>query len=215
MQLDKIDYLAAGLFTLIAGLTFYGFINIHGNVAVHFGGQGEADSMMGKLPGLMILPVFSVAVFLLLRYLPKIDPLKDNVEQFSNALRGTAVVLVAFLTYIQGLIISWNMGLTMDISRAIVPALAGIYYATGILLDRAERNWFIGIRTPWTLSSEEVWRKTHRRAAPLFRFAAVFTLGAIAFPEKLMEFAVIPVILVAIYSTVYSYMKYRELEKDQ
>jgi uncharacterized membrane protein len=215
MDFEKTDYLATGLFLLIAGLTLYGFLNIQGDVAVHFGPEGEPDRTMGKLPGLLFLPAISLGVFLLLNYIPKIDPLEDNVEDFKPALEGMAVALVAFMAYVQGLIIAWNLGIIVDISRAIVPAIAGVFYAAGLLLKRAERNWFIGIRTPWTLSSDEVWRKTHQRAAPLFRFAAVFSLGAIVYPDMLIEFTVVPAVILAIYSTLYSFIKYRELEGDQ
>lgn len=200
---------------MIAGITLYGFLNIQGDVAVHFSADGEANSTMDKIQGLLLLPVISLAVFLLLNYLPRIDPLGENVKDFESALKWMAVALVAFMAYVQGLIVAWNLEFIVDISRAMVPAVAGVFYATGLLLKRAERNWFIGIRTPWTLSSEEVWKKTHERASPLFRFAAVFSLGALAYPDMLLEFTVIPAVIVAGYSTLYSFIKYRELEEDQ
>lgn len=213
MELEKTDYAAIGLFLLMAGITIHGFTQLQGDIAIHFDSTGQPDSTMAKLPGLMLLPVISVAVFGLLKFIPRIDPLGENVEKFRPALEGLAAATVGFLAYIQAIIVAWNLGFVFDISRAIVPAVAALFYAVGLLMERAERNWFIGLRTPWTLSSDEVWEKTHRRAAPLFKFSAVFALGGLAFPERVVEFVILPAVAVSLYATVYSYKLYTELEK--
>lgn len=214
MELGKTDYLAIAFFLLMAGITIYGFLNIQGDVAVHFDSSGEPDNTMAKIPGLLILPGISVAVFALLRYLPRIDPLGENVENFRPALEVLAAGLVGFLAYVQALIVAWNIGLITDISRATVPAVAALFYAIGAIFEKAERNWFIGLRTPWTLSSDEVWSKTHERAAPLFKFAAVFALGGLIYPGRVIEFAVLPAVAVSLYATLYSFLKYSELEEN-
>jgi uncharacterized membrane protein len=215
MEFGKTDYLAAGFFFLLAGITVYGFLNIQGDVAVHFDSSGQADSTMGKVPGLLILPAISVSVFALLKYIPRIDPLGENIEEFKPALEGVASGIIGFLSYTQGLIVGWNLELVANVSRAVVPAVAALFYALGLLFERAERNWFIGLRTPWTLSSDEVWEKTHDRAAPLFKFAAVFSLGGLIYPERSVEFAVLPAVAVSLYATVHSFVLYRKLEEGQ
>lgn len=78
--------------------------------------------------------------------------------------------------------------------------------------ERAEQNWFVGIRTPWTLSSEAVWRRTHDRAGPLFKFAGLLALGALAVPSLAVAFVVVPVVAVSLYAIVYSYVVYRGLD---
>lgn len=213
MELGKIDYATIGIFLLLLGITFHGLTQIQGDIAIHFDHSGQPDNTMSKLSGLLLLPIISVAVYGLLRYIPRIDPLRENVENFRPALEGLAAATVGFLTYIQAIIVAWNLGFTFDISRAMIPAVAALFYTLGLLMERAERNWFIGLRTPWTLSSDEVWDKTHERAAPLFKFSAVFTLGGLPFSERAIEFIVLPAVAVSLYATVYSYKIYKELEE--
>lgn len=212
MNLDKSDYAAIGLFIFMLGVTFHGFTQIEGDVAVHFDGDGEPDKTTDKFQGLIVLPVISLGLFLLLKFIPRIDPLGDNVEEFRPALNWLAVFTVGFLAYIQGVVVAWNLGFHFDVSRAVVPAIAAMFYALGLLFERAERNWFVGLRTPWTLSSDDVWKKTHEKTAPLLKFSAVFALGALAFPDSVVYFVAVPAVIVALFSTLYSYKLYSEEE---
>ena len=83
-----------------------------------------------------------------------------------------------------------------------------LFYYTGILLEHAERNWFIGIRTPWTLSSERVWKKTHKRGGILFKISGIIAAFSIFFQAYAFYFTIIPILLVALYTIVYSYYEY-------
>lgn len=212
VNLDKSDYAAIGLFVFMLGVTFHGFTQIDGDMAVHFDSDGEPDRSTDKVEGLVLLPVISLGLFLLLKFIPRIDPLGKNVEEFRPALKWLAVFTVGFLGYIQTVIVAWNLGFVFDVSKAVVPAIAAMFYALGLLFERAERNWFVGLRTPWTLSSDDVWRRTHEKTAPLLKFSAVFVLGALAFPEFMVYFVAVPAGAVALFSTVYSYKLYSEEE---
>ncbi|MCD6528067.1 SdpI family protein [bacterium] len=102
--------------------------------------------------------------------IPKIDPLKKNLEKFRNYFERFFILLFLFLFYLYLLTIFWNLGLRFYIGQAMIPALAILFYYCGVLLEKAKRNWFIGIRTPWTLSSDEVWDKTHQLGGRLFNY---------------------------------------------
>lgn len=212
MNLDKSEYAALGLFLFMLGVTFHGFTQIDGDVTVHFDGDGDPDRTTDKFEGLAVLPVISLGLFLLLKFIPSIDPLGGNVEEFRPALDWLAVFTVGFLTYIQCLVVAWNLGFGFDVSRAVVPAIGAMYYALGLMFERAKRNWFVGLRTPWTLSSDDVWRRTHKKTAPLLKFSAVFVLGGLPFPDLMVEFVAVPAVAVALFSTVYSYKLYSEEE---
>jgi uncharacterized membrane protein len=84
----------------------------------------------------------------------------------------------------------------------------------GILTENAERNWFIGIRTPWTLSSERVWKRTNRLGGKLFRIAGITAAFGAFFPEFAIYFILVPVIAVAGFSIIYSYMEYQKEIKE-
>jgi uncharacterized membrane protein len=93
--------------------------------------------------------------------------------------------------------------------RFIIPPISILFYFAGILVENTKQNWFIGIRTPWTLSNEKVWEKTHKIGGKLFRFAAVIIFFGLLFPKFLILFIFIPVMIAAIYPVVYSYFEYK------
>jgi uncharacterized membrane protein len=90
------------------------------------------------------------------------------------------------------------------------PAFATLFYYSGVLIENAKRNWFIGIRTPWTLSSDRVWDKTHKIGGKLFKIAGIVALAAVFFETAAIFFIIVPVIIVSIYTVVYSYLEYQK-----
>jgi len=83
-----------------------------------------------------------------------------------------------------------------------------LFYYCGILVENAKRNWSIGIRTPWTLSSEKIWEKTHRVGGKLFKIAGVIALLGIFFQRYTLFFILVPSIIVAVYAVAFSYFEY-------
>jgi len=92
----------------------------------------------------------------------------------------------------------------------MIPAMAALFYYCGILVENAKRNWFIGIRTPWTLSNEKVWEKTHKLGGKLFKAAAIIILFGIVLKGYALLFILVPVIFVSFYLIVYSYVEYQK-----
>lgn len=99
----------------------------------------------------------------------------------------------------------------------MLPAGIGIlFYYIGILMEHAEINWFIGIRTPWTLSSDMIWKKTNRLGGKLFRIAGIVTLLGAFFPGFEFYFILGPALLIAGFTAVYSYLEYqKELKENE
>jgi uncharacterized membrane protein len=107
----------------------------------------------------------------------------------------------------------WNTGSRFNFTTAIVPAMAVLFFCVGAFLKNLKRNWFMGIRTPWTLSSDVVWDKTHQLSGKLFKAAAIISLLGLFFQSNVVIFLIIiPVILAAVISVVYSYLLYRKLK---
>lgn len=138
------------------------------------------------------------------------DPLKMNIEQFRKYYDGFVVLVIAFLFYIYILTILWNTGIRFSMIQFLAPAFGILFYFTGILTENAKRNWFIGIRTPWTMSNEKVWEKTHKVGGRLFKIAGIISLLGIFFHDYAFIFIIAPVILVAAYTILYSYNEYQK-----
>ena len=171
----------------------------------HWNMQSQADGYMPKLWGIFLMPIMSAFLFLLFVFLPKTDPLKENYQGFRRYYDGFIFLVIAFLFYPYLLTILWNYGLRFNMTKLMVPAMAVLFYYIGILLKNAKRNWFIGIRTPWTLDNDLVWDKTHKLGAKLFKIVGVIGLLGFFLPDYGFFLIIIPVISVSLFLFAYSY----------
>lgn len=211
MELTRRDLAGGAIVLLTVIVSVAAYPELPERLAIHFDAAGEPDSFVSKPIGLVAMPALAAGLAVLFRVLPAIDPLGENVAGFQRYYDLVAVVAVGVVAYVHVLVVVWNLGYDVPITQALAPVLAVLYYVVGAVVENAERNWFVGIRTPWTLSNEEVWNRTHDRTAVLFKLAGIVALLAIPFPEQFLAFAVAPVVIVALASTVYSYVVYRRV----
>jgi uncharacterized membrane protein len=93
----------------------------------------------------------------------------------------------------------------------MMPVMMGaLFIALGFLLEHAEPNWFVGIRTPWTMSSASVWKKTHHVGAKLFKMAGVVSIVGVLAGTYAYLFIIVPVIIVSLFAVVYSYTEFKK-----
>jgi uncharacterized membrane protein len=178
-------------------------------VASHWNAAGDVNGTLPKFWGLILIPILMCFFCALLGVLPSIDPLRDNYRKFQDYYDGFILVLVAFFFFIQLEIILWALGIRIS-PNLIMPVMIGILFIyVGFLLEHAEPNWFVGIRTPWTLSSDSVWKKTHRKGATLFKMAGVVSMIGILAGMYAWLFILIPAIAVAVFAVVYSYVEFK------
>ena len=196
------------LISFAIGIYFYS--QFPDRIASHWNIKGEVDSYMSKFWGLFLMPIILLGLWLLFLLIPRIDPLKKNIEKFRKYFDVFIVLITLFLFYIYLLAIAWNTGMRFDMGRAVVPAMGILFYYIGVLLKHAKRNWFIGIRTPWTLSSDKVWEKTHEIAGKFFKIAGVIAVLGIFFPQWVFLIVVAPILLFVIYIFIYSYFLYQK-----
>jgi uncharacterized membrane protein len=209
----KSEIVALGIIALSFALATYFYPLMPERVASHWNAQGQVNGYMSRFWGLFLMPLISVLLLLLFVLIPKIDPLKENIEKFRGYYDGFVVFMLLFLFYIFLLTIIWNTGRRFNMTRAIVPSLGILFYYLGGFLEHARRNWFIGIRTPWTLSSEVVWDKTHKLGGRLYKAAGVIALFGFFLPEFAIYLTIVPVILVGFYTVVFSYFEYQKETK--
>jgi uncharacterized membrane protein len=174
-------------------------------MASHWNAQGVVDGWMGRFMGLFMLPIITLAVFFLLVFIPRFDPLRANVLKFQGAYDVFILVFILFFSYLEGLIVLANLGHVFNMVVTIIPALSVLFFALGFLMRKAKRNFFIGIRTPWTLVSDHVWEKTHKLGGILFVIVGLLNLLGLAFPRYAMLFLMGPIIAISLFLVVYSY----------
>jgi uncharacterized membrane protein len=143
---------------------------------VHWGPSGAPDRFGTRVEGLLIIPVVAAALYALMVVVPRFDPLRANYGRFAGAYAGLRALVVGFLAALHAIVVASALGWQASMLVA-VPLLCGLLFAgTGALLDRLQPSWFVGIRTPWTLSSDEAWTKTHRLGGRLFIATGVLTI---------------------------------------
>lgn len=180
------------------------------NVASHWDATGNVNGYSSKITGLFMIPVMAAALFIMFMFLPNIDPLKKNLEKFRDHYEGFILVIIGFLLYIHALTIAWNLGYDFSFNVAFIPAMAALFFYLGVVIENAKRNWFLGIRTPWTLSSDKVWKKTHSLGGKLYKSAAVIALLGLFFGSNSIWFIIVPIICVSLYLVVYSYLEFQK-----
>jgi uncharacterized membrane protein len=182
-------------------------------IASHWNARGEVDGYMSKFWGLFLLPLVLAGLVLLLMAIPRIDPLRANIAAFRPYYDGFILVFCLFLLLIHLQIILWNSGIEISPNLTLPIGCGLLFYYIGIMLEHVKRNWFIGIRTPWTLSSDTIWEKTHQRGAKLFKIAGAIAILGVFVQDYAILFIIIPVLFVAVYTIVYSYRAYREEQR--
>lgn len=182
-------------------------------VAIHWNAAGEADGTMARGPALALFPALSAALVLLFAIIPRIDPLRENIAAFRPVYDWFVVIFAAFMAAVHGGIVAYNLGYEFDFTLFVLAGVAVFFYYIGILLSHAERNWFVGIRTPWTLSSDEVWDRTHELGARLFKLTAVVAAIGLLFGDYAVYFLIVPALLTAAITFIYSYHLYERLER--
>jgi len=193
----------------LAGLLFWS--HLPDSMASHWNVNDQVDGYMPKFWGVFLLPLITLGMSFLLLAVPLIDPMKANIAQFRPGFNLFIVLMVGFMLYLYGLTLAWNLGYThFRISGAMLPAIGLLVIFLGFLMRQAKRNFFIGIRTPWTLSSDTVWNETHRVGAVLFMIA-----GALAFVGGLFGGTIAfwmmftPIVGSTLFLLVYSYVLYQ------
>lgn len=208
MKNQKTIFLGIVAVLFIIGVILYP--SMPEQMASHWNEKGEVNGYMSKFWGVFFTPFLSLGLIGIFLLIPKIDPLKSNIEKFRRYYDEFIVLILLFLSYVHLLTIFWNLGYRFNMTTMIFLMIAPLFYYSGILMENAKRNWFIGIRTPWTLSSETVWDKTHKIGGKLFKLCGVLVIPGILFEKHALLFIIFPIILTSIYLFAYSYFEYQK-----
>jgi uncharacterized membrane protein len=179
-------------------------------IPIHWGLSGQPDGYAGKM-GLFYLPLITLGIYLLLLFLPSIDPGKKNYEKFKSTYLIIRTILVIFFVCIQIFTVLWALGKEVNVNIAL-PVIVGLLLVTlGNFFGKFRPNWFAGIRTPWTLSSDESWNKTHRLGGWLFvLFGIVLVIIAPFQWAWVYIFLVVIILIILVVLFVYSYIIWKK-----
>ena len=180
-------------------------------VPTHWDASGVANGFTPKPWGVFLLPLMMVAVALLLALLPRISPRGFALSPFARVYDILQTVVLAFFVFVNGVTLLAAAGAQLSLERWIFAGVGLLLAIIGNFFGKVTKNFFVGVRTPWTLASDEVWLRTHRLAGKLFVAAglAVFVMGCAGAPVLLLT---APILAAAIVSVVSSFVFYRRIE---
>jgi uncharacterized membrane protein len=180
-------------------------------IPVHWNWEGKVDRYGGKFEGLLLLPLVSLGLYLLLLVLPLFDPGKANYPTFAGAYNAIRLTVILFFSAIYAVGVLVSLGYHVNMTTVVGLAMGVLFIILGNVMGKIRPNWFVGVRTPWTLSSKLSWTKTHRLAGWLF-----IVMGLLAAAWGISQSGWMFVVMVAvdvacgIAIVIYSYLVYRK-----
>lgn len=183
---------------------------------VHWNVQGLPDRYAHK-SNLLGLTALVLAIPLFMDFLPRIDPRRRNYDYFSSSYQYIKLGITAFMAFFLVLSIQTGRSETQILStRMIMVGMGLLFMVLGNYMTKVRSNFFVGIKTPWTLSSDEVWRKTHRLGGWGFLLMGVLIIVAgFIFEGQVLFYLIIGAVLaVTIGLFLYSYLLYRSISKQ-
>ncbi|WP_394513443.1 SdpI family protein [Priestia aryabhattai] len=201
--------LSITLLTLVAWLI--ALPHLPATMPIHWGANGEADGFATKINAMILTVGIMVLIYFVIAFVPRIDPRKENYKYFSktyNILLNAVLLLFFFVnmsTILQGL--GYNVPMSY-----IAPIMAGlVFIIIGNYLQRVRSNYFMGIRTPWTLSNETVWKKTHRLSGKIFFIGGLLILISAFLPDGYKSIIMWGSIVLCVgIPYLYSYVAYKK-----
>jgi len=137
-------------------------------VPVHWNAAGEIDRYGSKAMGLLLPPLFAVGLYLLLLFVPRVDPGRANYATFSDTYLVIRTAVLALITGFYGVTCLAARGFEVSMELVAPLAVGALFVVLGSVMGKIRPNWFVGIRTPWTISSKASWVRTHRLGGWLF-----------------------------------------------
>lgn len=182
-------------------------------IPTHWNLRGEVDGWGSRAFGVFGMLGLNAGLYLLFLVLPLADPRRENYPKFQSTYRILRSILVIFMTGIWGIALAAAKGAPVDTGIVVPVLVSALFILFGNLMGRVRYNWFVGIRTPWSLANEEAWRLTHRAAGPAWVIGGLVGLAGAFFGHEVAAWAMgLGIGGAGTFSVVYSYLAWRRTQ---
>jgi len=181
-------------------------------VPIHWGADGQVDGYASKTVGLFLLPLVTAGVAALFWVIPVIEPRRANIARSGKAYAAIWVSVVLMLAAVDVVAIAAAMGAEPDMSLIVFVATGALFIVIGNYLPKVRPNYLMGIRTPWTLTSDLSWDRTHRVGGRLFVLEGLLfiLIGLIRpAPEALVVVLIGGIVVMLLFVFAYSYQVWK------
>jgi uncharacterized membrane protein len=214
MRTERFTYLSLGLVVLAFALVAAAYGHLPQYVPTHWNVSAAVDGRMAKPWGPFMSPLTMAGVFVLLLVLPRISPRGYDMAPFRRAYAVMQLGILGFLFAVSVLVLLAGLGWAVPMNLLIPVGLGILLVIIGNFMGKVTTNFFVGIRTPWTLADPEVWLRTHRFGGKVMVFAglAIAAAGLLGADVRLTAIAAL---LACLAPAIYSYLLYRRLERQR
>ncbi len=181
-------------------------------VPVHWNVNGDPDGYASALAAFAITPLIGLAVVGLLAIVPRIEPRRMNLQRSADAYRTVAIALVVLVVVVHLAVVLAAVGTPVPMGLLVGASVGVLFVIIGNVLGTVRSNFMFGVRTPWTLSSDRAWDRTHRLVGRLFVVAGLLLIPLAVTGQMALVVIVMLVFVVAILvaAVVYSYRVWRD-----
>jgi uncharacterized membrane protein len=211
-KLSSLDAASVGLLVGGAIVTAAIFGRLPARVPIHFGADGLANGWTSRTTGALMFPLFGALTWALVRFARSVFPASWGARLRDAPMAALGFSIAALITALHMMTLHAALHPDESIGRGVAAALGAQWIAFALVLPRLRRNRLVGIRTPWTLASDENWLRTHRVAAQTFAAAGAGSiLAALVAGRAALVCAIVLTLASGAIPTVYSYRLARRL----
>lgn len=197
----------------LAGIYFYP--GLPDRVPSHWNFAGEVDGYSSRFWGAFGIPLLVLGMLLFFEVLPLIDPKKENYQKFNKAFNVFKYAISLLLLGLYLVVLLAAKGYPVNVGLVVPLGMSILFIVMGNYLTTIRHNYFIGVRTPWTLASEEVWQKTHRVMGRLWVVSGVLSLISLVVNAKVGGIVFfVTIIGSSIFSCFYSWWYFQRLQRS-
>ena len=206
-------WFAVALVAAVWAVSAWLYPSLPARIPTHWGIDGKVDGYGEKRWAVFLMPLVLVGMMIFFRFLPALSPKNFEVEPFRSTYLLIMVLILGLFSFIHGMALYGALHPDWEGStRTLIAGMFLFFAPLGNVLGKVQRNFYIGVRTPWTLASERVWADTHRLAAWLLVLGSVVGFGiAVSGLPLVAAFAVLMASLLV--PVVYSFVHYKRLER--
>lgn len=205
-----------GLFGVVIVASAAAYPALPDSMPTHWNIRGEVDGYSTKSVGVAVMPVMMAVLLLVFWALPWLSPKQFTLDTFRPTYDRIVLTVLVYCAYVQGVILWAGLHKSFEPTSAIIGGVCLLFIILGNVMGKVRRNFWVGVRTPWTIASDRVWNQTHRLAAKLFVGAGLLGLilaicGLPPIPMFIIFFS--SIMIAALVPIGYSLYLYKSLEK--
>jgi uncharacterized membrane protein len=214
MNLGRFYRISAVVLAFSFGIAVWGLVLMgpDAQVPMHWDAAGQVDGYGSALVAFLITPLITVGIVALFAVIPRVEPRAGHLARSGHAYETLAVSIVVLMGGLQLILVLAGVGHPIDVALLMGGGVGVLFIVMGNVLGTVRSNFMVGIRTPWTLTSELSWAKTHRLVGRLFVLlgAILVVLSVAGAPQAVFAVMLGGIGIILAVSLGYSYAVWRD-----